>query len=342
MWTFSILTCLCLSFSQLIYCQEITTSMVEFVWDLPLSEYQRYGWYGSSPEFITNHEGNKQSWRLRGKINYYDSTFSLHLCYEALIGIEAQYKFYLANHKSNKYSKGLNSSLFTSGTCFGDEGFMEYHTMTDKENGYIFDKEIIKIGVQIVLGDPVFSGRTNLEYVEGLGESLRLQWQNKSFADLTLVTAQAEWAAHKVILASQSSVFSELLANSTDEHPVNYINVSDAECGEVESMLEFIYSGSVSSPTNLINLVYCAHHFNIAGLKSYCENRLRFGITCDNSLERLILSHDYDLNQLKTSIMAYIVKNKCPTLKGESLKTLITHPALLSEIGSFFTEMVHW
>ena len=74
------------------------------------------------------------------------------------------------------------------------------------------------------------------------------------FADVTLVSDDLEeFTAHKIVLSSVSSVFKVLLSSHAHPHPL--IHLGGVAGGELESVLEFIYSGQMTVKQKYVNSI---------------------------------------------------------------------------------------
>ena len=104
------------------------------------------------------------------------------------------------------------------------------------------------------------------KFHEDLGLSLQRFRADGDFSDVTLVSGDGEqFEAHRVVLASFSSVFETIFKGNRRPHPLVYMRgVKSSLLGHV---LMFLYQGEVDLPEDGVNdLLDFANEFNINGL----------------------------------------------------------------------------
>ncbi|KAF6203297.1 hypothetical protein GE061_003715 [Apolygus lucorum] len=282
----------------------------DFVWDVNVTELHNKlnEEVLLLPQFETHNHLVTHVWHVeiypRGKIPEIQDFVHIALCYQGSSEVRKMYELYLLNQVSSKYTEGIRTSIFNYKTCARFPNFITRNVLLNQTNGFWFGDNI-KVGLRIQTERPVSN---NQSATPGeLSNSLYQYWLKKRFTDVKLLSVSGEWVAHKVILASRSSVFDKILKNSTGNQPVDSIKISSDQCADVKSLLEFMYVGSVSNIHRVIaDLIPCADNFNITGLKSYCEDHLKQNLSCDNLLERLVLLNRYDLPRLKDTVVEYI------------------------------------
>jgi len=102
--------------------------------------------------------------------------------------------------------------------------------------------------------------------VSSVFQSLR---EAEQFTDVTISTSEGNsMKAHRVVLCAASTYFRAILADTnTWQHPV--IILKDLPFSDLASLLEFIYTGSVSiTPESLQSLLISAKFLSISGLAS--------------------------------------------------------------------------
>ena len=89
--------------------------------------------------------------------------------------------------------------------------------------------------------------------------------EEKDFADVTLVCAEGQVEAHKVILAASSPFFKKILKQSPHSHPLIYLK--GIKLSDVEALLKFIYHGEVNvEEANLDTFLEVADEVKVKGL----------------------------------------------------------------------------
>lgn len=61
------------------------------------------------------------------------------------------------------------------------------------------------------------------------------------------MAGEKQFAVHKSILTTRSSVFSAMFQHETKEKLLNRVDIIDVDANVLEKLLHFIYSGDVSS-----------------------------------------------------------------------------------------------
>jgi len=102
--------------------------------------------------------------------------------------------------------------------------------------------------------------------VSSVFQSLR---ETEQFTDVTISTSEGNsMKAHRVVLCAASTYFRDILADTnTWQHPV--IILKDLPFSDLVSILEFIYTGSVSIPPECLqSLLNTAKFLSVSGLAS--------------------------------------------------------------------------
>merc|ERR1719319_2158150 len=103
------------------------------------------------------------------------------------------------------------------------------------------------------------------EYESKITEGLKDLRERKELFDVTLVTDGDEVQAHKVLLASCSPRFRQMLKETQDQHP--RFDLSHVQFKYVLSMVEFMYNGEIKIAQNDVNPFYAAtDEFLVKGL----------------------------------------------------------------------------
>ena len=95
---------------------------------------------------------------------------------------------------------------------------------------------------------------------------------SEDFTDVTLVCSDGQkFSAHKVILASSSSFFQDLLTTVNHSHPLIYMNGFKSE--DMIALLDFVYHGETNIlKTSLNSFLALAQQIQLKGLKQENEN----------------------------------------------------------------------
>ena len=95
---------------------------------------------------------------------------------------------------------------------------------------------------------------------------------SEDFTDVTLVCSDGQkFSAHKVILASSSLFFQDLLTTVNHSHPLIYMNSFKSE--DMIALLDFVYHGETNMlKTSLNSFLTLAQQIQLKGLKQENEN----------------------------------------------------------------------
>ena len=123
----------------------------------------------------------------------------------------------------------------------------------------------------------------------GSGEKFCLRWndfeanissafrdlkEEKDFSDVTLVCADQQVEAHKVILAASSPFFKKVLKQVQHSHPLIYMR--GIKFSHLEAVLSFLYHGEANvAEADLTNFLAFAEELEVKGLT--CGNNFSEG-----------------------------------------------------------------
>jgi len=113
------------------------------------------------------------------------------------------------------------------------------------------------------------------DFAANLSSALHNLRGDENFTDLTLVCADQQVEAHKVVLASSSKFFWRVLKNIKHSHPLIYL--SGIKFKDLEAVLSFMYLGQVNlAQEDLDSFLVVAEELEVKGLTpgeklSYCD-----------------------------------------------------------------------
>ncbi|XP_064092044.1 protein jim lovell-like [Macrobrachium nipponense] len=141
--------------------------------------------------------------------------------------------------------------------------------------------------------------------------SILLKFRDETkYTDATIMCSGYKYPVHKVILASSSKYFEELLHQMEDLHPVVHpvIVLNNIDKIGLEAILKFIYMGEVSiQEKDVVQLFDAARELKIKGL-------------CDDALRSVCLSKQ-DQNSVIDKILTDPINCEESTLESESVDT---------------------
>ncbi|CAM0877987.1 unnamed protein product [Alopecurus aequalis] len=169
--------------------------------------------------------------------------------------------------------------------------------------------------------------------------------QSKTGADVTfLVSGGESFAAHKLILAARSPVFSAEFFGVFGEKSSQQIQVEGIAAATFKAMLNFIYTDAVSefdqrseATTELAqDLLAAADRYGLDRLKMICETKIYDGIKSGTAATTLAFAEQHNCSQLKAKCIDFIVST--PDILDEVLATdgyahlVASHPSVLRDL----------
>ncbi|XP_071725049.1 BTB/POZ domain-containing protein At3g56230 [Rutidosis leptorrhynchoides] len=121
--------------------------------------------------------------------------------------------------------------------------------------------------------------------------------------------------AHRAILAARSEIFKNMLdSDSCKAAPANDSTITLPELNHEEliSLLEFLYSGSLSTEkleNHVYSLTLAADKYEIPYLEKFCERHMLASLNSSNALEVLEISDVCSNKTLKEAALSFIVKS---------------------------------
>lgn len=128
--------------------------------------------------------------------------------------------------------------------------------------------------------------------------------------DIVINASDGSITAHRAVLASRSPVFRSMFSHDLKEKELSAIDISDMSIEACRAFLNYIY-GSIRNDeflTHRLALLRAADKYDVSDLKEACHKSLLEDIDTRNVLERLQNASLYQLPQLKSSCMQYLVK----------------------------------
>lgn len=183
---------------------------------------------------------------------------------------------------------------------------------------------------------PVQSSNLNLDLAQ-------LQ-QSKTGADVTFLVSGESIAAHKLILAARSLVFSAEFYGHFGEKSAQEIQVEGIEAAAFKAMLNFIYTDAVpeldqqsEDVTALAqHLFAAADRYALNGLKLICEAKLSGSIKVETAASTLAFAEEHNSSRLKAKCIEFIVST--PDVLDDVLATdaythlVASHPSVLRDL----------
>ncbi|KAL8154313.1 hypothetical protein V2J09_012073 [Rumex salicifolius] len=119
--------------------------------------------------------------------------------------------------------------------------------------------------------------------------------------------------AHRSLLAAKSVVFKNMLdSDGCKAAPNDTISLPELNHNELESLLEFLYSGTLPPEKvekHVYSLSIAADKYDISFLSKFCERQMLGSLNCSNALDVLEIADVCSNQTLKDTALGYIVKN---------------------------------
>lgn len=148
--------------------------------------------------------------------------------------------------------------------------------------------------------------RSHAAALNGLGRML----SEGIHTDVTINTRDGSVGAHRAILAARSPVFRSMFSHNLQEKELSTINISDMTVESCQAFLSYLY-GTIQPEefmAHRLPLLHAADKYDISDLKDACHDSLIEDINASNVLERLQCATLYQLLELRTSCLRYLVQ----------------------------------
>lgn len=174
-------------------------------------------------------------------------------------------------------------------------------------------------------------------HYELLAVGLQELYRTGQFADVVFLCAEQRFHAHRVVLASQSSLFKDaLLATPRVAAPVEIrLDIPNPEA--VKIMLDYLYGLDEKAwakhipRTQEINrdVLRLAHQFHLAGLTERTSACLVKNLTTGNVVERLSICEEFGLNELADKILEQLTSNREALAEVAHSAQIMKYPNLM-------------
>jgi len=195
-------------------------------------------------------------------------------------------------------------------------------------------------GPQKTLSGLDFSTNSNLlvHCQKQVGEHLGQFFTDKQFTDIKILCEGQSFECHMAILAARSPVFMAMFQSDMKEKETRTVTIDDCKAGVVGEMLNFIYTGNVSSSHNSLSdiaseLLEAADKYQLDLLKNICEESLCSTLKVINCVEYLVLGDMYHTSKLKKTALRLVVENADSIIDSDVFKDLFKQkPELAFEV----------
>ena len=118
--------------------------------------------------------------------------------------------------------------------------------------------------------------------------------------------------ASKFILMTRSSVFARMFETGMKEQKTNEVIVSDTSTAVFKEMLNYMYTDDTPNIRSMAEeLWFVAEKYQLAGLKSKCENVLATQLTVENAAHLPVFADTYSgPGELREFVLSFITSDK--------------------------------
>ena len=232
---------------------------------------------------------------------------------------------------------------------FGFTGYLPFSNINGDEltinHEYLYNGDLVIVCDITVthLDNPVHATRTSTQVETLKVASFDLPRmmddarQRDRYTDVTIVTKEKEFKAHKVVLACQSAFFETCLEERwKKEGDSGRIEMLDVPVDIMDAILTYIYTGKVNDiDKTAYDLLPKANEYQLEGLKATCEEALIKALTSQTVIDILLMADTHNAQNLRESCMLFIAKNIVDVKKSSAWtedKLKNTNKDLLTEV----------
>ncbi|KAJ4803675.1 BTB/POZ/MATH-domain protein [Rhynchospora pubera] len=255
----------------------------------------------------------------------------------------------------NKYSRPTKESWIRSANTFHikrSSTYSRFMKRSDLESDYIRDDYFIIVCSITVTNEPCAMLKSSSigVFPNNLAEELLALLERQEETDVTFELEGENISAHRIILASCSSVFKAKLFGPMVKTDCKCIKIDDMKPLVFRGMLHFIYTDSLPDIEDLVteetsdktmssNILYqhllvAANRYGLEGLKTLCEERLRRTISVDTVVSLLIVAWQHNWDFLKEGCLEFIddSKNFRKVIARKEYFSLGDYPSILDDL----------
>ena len=147
---------------------------------------------------------------------------------------------------------------------------------------------------------------------------IRQLQKSKELCDVVLVVGEAEFHAHRIILAGVSPYLRAMFTNGMLESAQKKVEIGGIDAKTMELLLEFAYTGAIEvNIENVQQLLAGASMLNITPLRNACSNFLRGQLDSGNCLGIRGFADLYSCRELESAAQSFIHQNFLEVMKNE-------------------------
>ena len=159
-------------------------------------------------------------------------------------------------------------------------------------------------------------------------------FKSEKYTDFTIHADDQKFRCHKLVLTTRSSVFDLMLSSGMLESQNSEVYLTDISPNTVADLLSYLYTDNVDNlPSKARDLLPVAEKYDLVSLKDLCGEALTQQIDLHTVVDLALLSDMYNVENLRTSTVRYIVENKGTLLNNPTWKASFKDsPSILIDI----------
>ncbi|XP_043490988.1 BTB/POZ and MATH domain-containing protein 4-like [Polistes fuscatus] len=162
---------------------------------------------------------------------------------------------------------------------------------------------------------------------------------NIEFSDVIITLKDSIFPAHKIILASQSTVFKNICNSRVNEVPLK-INITDCEIEKdiFVIMLRYIYTNKIkiTDNTDIINkTIAVAASYKVNNLIKLCEHILIERMSVETVFNSLLIADKFNFPELENYCFEFISKNKKIIRSRKEYENLKQNSRIVSKLMNY-------
>jgi hypothetical protein len=125
------------------------------------------------------------------------------------------------------------------------------------------------------------------------------------------------------------------LKKALEQHRASTLKFVNIKARATKELIRFIYTNELRDIEGIeIDLIEIAKKFEVAEMAEKCFAKIMENIRNESAVKVLILAHENNIEQMKSEIINFIIKNFKEIRQDENWKQLTRFPEILMEILS--------
>lgn len=138
---------------------------------------------------------------------------------------------------------------------------------------------------------------SNEPFNELLIQGIKGLWMSRNLSDLTIKVDSHSLRVHKFVLAIHSPQFASMIEDDNGE--LNEMAMKDVNLEAVEDFFRYLYTGEMSTHSDVMEIFAIAAKLGVSTLKNICEIKIIDQLQESNAYKIFMLGHVYNNEVLK-------------------------------------------